>query len=137
MILFIFPCRDTNDQLPIHIAAGKGLRNTVELLLREDPDAVDAVDNHGQSPLLVAAKNGFPNVVSYLLAKNAHYGLKDKLGLTAFDWAVRRTFPDVVQVFLEIDEWKEVNRMNIGLFILLQSRDGSKIVTRLSHVTLD
>ena len=78
-------------------------------MLREDPDVVDAVDNHGQSPLLLAAKNGFPNVVSHLLAKNAHHGLKDKFGLTEFDWAVKRTFPDVVQVFLEIDEWKEVN----------------------------
>ena len=98
-----------NERLPIHIAAAKGLRNTIELLLREDPDVVDAVDNNGQSPLFVAAKNGFPNVVSYLLAKNANHGLKDKFGFAALDWAVKRKFPDVAQVFLEIDEWKEVS----------------------------
>ena len=101
--------RDANDQLPIHIATSKGIRNNIELLLREDPDVVDEVDNSDQSPILLAAKNGFPNVVSYLLAKNANYKMKDKYGLTAFDWAVKRSLPDVVQVFLNMDGWKEVN----------------------------
>ena len=99
---------DANDQLPIHIAASKGLRNTVELLLREDPDIVDAVDNADQSPLLLASKHGFSNVASFLLLKNADYKLKDNVGLTAFDWAVRRSLPDVVQVFLERNEWREI-----------------------------
>ena len=98
-----------NDQLPIHIAASKGLRNTVEVLLGEDPDVIDAVDNSDQSPLMLASKHGFFDVVSFLLGKNADYSLKDKLGFTAFDWAVKRTLPDVVEVFLERDDWKEVN----------------------------
>ena len=37
--------RDANDQIPIHIATSKGIRNNIELLLREDPDVVDEVDN--------------------------------------------------------------------------------------------
>jgi ankyrin repeat protein len=98
-----------NDQLPMHIAASKGHRNSVEILLRESPDVIDAVDNSDQSPLVLASKHGFFDVVSFLLGKNADYSLKDKVGFTAFDWAVKRTFPDVVEVFLERDDWKEVN----------------------------
>lgn len=59
----------------------------------------------------MAAKNGFSDVVSYLLSKNADYAVKDKLGLTAFDWAVKRILPDVVKVFLEKNIWKEVIRI--------------------------
>ena len=78
-------------------------------MLREDPDVVDAVDNADQSPLLLASKHGFFNVASFLLLKNADYKLKDKFGFTAFDWARGRSLPDVVQVFLERNEWKEVD----------------------------
>ena len=100
--------RDKNGQLPIHIAASKGVRSNVELLLRDDPDFIDKVNNFNQSPLILAAKNGFSEVVSYLLSKNADYALMDKAGLKAFDWAVKRTIPDVVEVFLEKNVWREV-----------------------------
>ena len=107
-----------NDQLPIHIAAIKGLQNNVELLLQCDPNVVDVLDNSDQSPLLLAAKNGFPNVVSDLLAKNANYMLKDKDALTAFDWSLRHTLPKVVEVFLNTDEWKKVNKVTLNNLLM-------------------
>ena len=62
---------------------------------------------------MLAAKNGFPNLVSYLLSKNANWKMKDKDKNTAFDLAVLRARPKVVQVFLEEDNdkecWKDVN----------------------------
>ena len=108
--------RDEKGQLPIHIAASKGVRGNVELLLRDDPDFVNKVNNLNQSPLLLAAKNGFSDVVSYLLSKDVDYELKDESGLTAFDWAVREKLPGVVEVFLEKNIWKEVIRMKLSLF---------------------
>lgn len=71
---------------------------------------VDASNNIGESPLMLAAKNDFPNVVLYLLLKEADYQQKDKNGLTAFDWAVRRALPAVARVFLDWHGWKEVTR---------------------------
>ena len=107
---------DANGQLPIHIAATKGLRCNVELLLRDDPDFVNKINNFDQSLILLAAKNGFSDVVSYLLSKNADYALKDKSGLTAFDWAVKRILPNVVKVFLEKSIWKEVIRIKCNIY---------------------
>ncbi|CAB3999948.1 transient receptor potential cation channel subfamily A member 1-like isoform X1, partial [Paramuricea clavata] len=98
---------DENGQLPLHIAASKGLKNNVSLLLRENPDFVDVLDKSSRSPLLLASQNNFPTVVSYLLSKNADYEIQDKLGLTAFDWAVSSNFPAVVQVCLDTNVWKE------------------------------
>ena len=100
--------RDADGQLPVHIAASKGLRCNVVHLLRDDPDFVNKVNNLNQSLLLLATKNGFCDVVSYLLSKNADHELKDKSGLTAFDWAVKRSLPEVVKVFLGKNIWKEV-----------------------------
>ena len=81
-------------------------------MLREGP-VIDAVDKSGQTPLMLAAKNGFPNLVSYLLSKKANWNMTDKDKRTAFDLAVLRTRPKVVQVFLDEDNdkefWKEVN----------------------------
>ncbi|XP_028403676.1 transient receptor potential cation channel subfamily A member 1-like isoform X2 [Dendronephthya gigantea] len=100
--------RDANGQLPIHIAASKGLRDNIEHLLQEDPALVDATNKMAETPLMLAVKNDFPIIVSYLLIKEADYKKKDKNGLTAFDIAVRRTLPDVVGSFLDWNGWKEV-----------------------------
>ncbi|CAB3983037.1 ankyrin repeat [Paramuricea clavata] len=98
---------DANDQLALHIAASKGLKSNVVLLLRESPDFIDIIDNSYRSPLLLAAQNNFPTVVSYLLSKNADYEIQDKLGLAAFDWAVSSKFSRVVEVFLDTNDWKK------------------------------
>ena len=105
--------RDANGQLALHIAASKGLKNNVALLLRENPDFVDVLDKSSRSSLLLAAQNNFPTVVSYLLSKNADYEIQDKVGLTAFDWAVSSNFPAVVQVSLDTNVWKEVNILHL------------------------
>jgi ankyrin repeat protein len=107
--LFDRSYRDANDKLALHIAASKGLKSNVVLLLRESPDFIDIIDNSYRSPLLLAAQNNFPTVVSYLLSKNADYEIPDKLGLTAFDWAVSSKFSRVVEVFLDTNDWKKVN----------------------------
>ena len=103
-----FSYRDSNCQLPLHIAASHGLKCNVALLLRENPEHVNVVDCSGRSALLLASQNNFPAMVTYLLSQDADYEVKDKFGLTAFDWAVNSNSPEVVQVFLGTKFWKEV-----------------------------
>lgn len=76
--------------------------------MQDHPDSIDVVDYLGQTPLILAAKYGFPNVVSYLLGVKAKCDLKDKSHFTAFDWALQRNLPDVVQSFLNTSNWKKV-----------------------------
>ncbi|CAB3995209.1 transient receptor potential cation channel subfamily A member 1-like, partial [Paramuricea clavata] len=98
---------DANDQLALHIAASKGLKNNVTLLLRENPDFINVIDKSLRSSLLLSAQNNFPTTVAYLLSKNADCAIQDKLELTAFDWAISSDSPEVVQVFLDNKVWKE------------------------------
>ncbi|XP_046847838.1 transient receptor potential cation channel subfamily A member 1-like isoform X2 [Xenia sp. Carnegie-2017] len=99
---------DTNDQIPLHIACSKGILKNVQLLVQDHPDSIDVVDYLAQTPLILAAKYGFPNVVSYLLGMKASCALKDKTNFTAFDWALQRNLPDVVQCFLNTSNWKKI-----------------------------
>lgn len=111
-----FSCRDSSDQLPLHIAASRGFKNNVALLLRENPEHINIVDCSGRSALLLAAQKNFPAMVSYLLSKNADHEVKDQLGLTAFDWALSNNSPGVIGAFLGTKFWKEVEVRHIGIY---------------------
>ncbi|XP_046851415.1 transient receptor potential cation channel subfamily A member 1-like isoform X2 [Xenia sp. Carnegie-2017] len=99
---------DTNDQIPLHIACSKGFLKNVQLLVQEHPDTIDLIDHSAQTPLILAAKYGFPKIVSYLLASKADFSLKDKIDFTAFDWALQRNLPAIVESFQNTANWKEI-----------------------------
>ncbi|XP_028396650.1 serine/threonine-protein phosphatase 6 regulatory ankyrin repeat subunit B-like [Dendronephthya gigantea] len=99
---------DANNQMALHIAASKGLKKNVALLLQENPDSINIADNSSRTSLLLAAQNNFPNLVSYLLSLNADYEIPDKFGLSAFDWAISSNSSEVVHVFLKAEVWKKI-----------------------------
>ncbi|XP_028398166.1 transient receptor potential cation channel subfamily A member 1-like isoform X2 [Dendronephthya gigantea] len=99
---------DANNQMALHIAASKGLKKNVALLLQENPDSINIADNSSRTSLLLAAQNNFPNLVSYLLSLNADYEIPDKFGLSAFDWAFSSNSSEVVHVFLKTEVWKKI-----------------------------
>jgi ankyrin repeat protein len=68
--------RDKYGQTPMHIAAGKGNSEIVELLVDERGDK-EAQDNNGQTPLHVAAKSGKIEAVRVLVRKGANKRAKD------------------------------------------------------------
>jgi len=61
---------------PLHIAAGRGYKSVVELLIESKAD-INAKNGQGQTPLHIAAAFGHDSVVELLLARGADIGAKD------------------------------------------------------------
>ena len=61
--------------IDVHTAAGLDMFETLEALLREDPDVANAPGCHGMSPLHFAAT---PRIAELLLAHGADINLRDR-----------------------------------------------------------
>ena len=73
---------------PLHYAASTGQVAVIEFLL-ENSAYIDAESPNGSTPLMMAAMYGSPESVKVLIQAGADLGIKNQLGLTAFDFAVR------------------------------------------------
>ena len=81
-----------------HAAAGLDMADTLEALIRGNPDVVNAPGCDGMSPLHFAAT---PRIAELLLAHGADINLRDRDHYgTAAQWTVRRR-PDVCCYLLE------------------------------------
>lgn len=80
---------------PLHYAATGGQVALIQLLL-EHHAYIDAESPNGTTPLMMAAQYGTLAAVKALLAAGADPALKNQLGLTAEDFAMRANRPDVV-----------------------------------------
>jgi hypothetical protein len=69
---------------PLHLAAGFGHKEVVQLLLDFKAE-VDAKNKNGYTPLYVAARSGQKDVVELLLAHGADINAKDNNGQTPLD----------------------------------------------------
>ena len=67
--------------MPLHLAAGKGPREIVELLIAGGAD-VNARDDIRVNPLYGASEGGYNYIVELLLAKGADVNAKDKRSVT-------------------------------------------------------
>ncbi len=79
---------------PLHYAATGGHVALIELLL-EHHAYIDAESPNGTTPLMMAAQYGTLAAVKALLAAGADPTLKNQLGLTAEDFAIRAGRQDV------------------------------------------
>ena len=88
-----------DNKTPLHVAAERGPKDIAELLIEEGAD-IGAVDSgyEGGTPLHWAAFRGQKAVAELLIERGADINLKDKLGLTPLDLAVRYGGEDVAEV---------------------------------------
>ena len=78
---------------PLHYAATHGHVPVIRLLL-DHHAYIDAESPNGTTPLMMAAHYGSPEAVKLLLEAGADSALKNKLGLTALDFAQRANRAD-------------------------------------------
>ncbi|PUE63264.1 hypothetical protein B9Z45_00905 [Limnohabitans sp. 2KL-17] len=73
---------------PLHYAASGGHVAVIELLL-ENSAYIDAESPNGTTPLMMAAMYGSPEAVKVLIQAGADLTVKNQIGLSALDFAVR------------------------------------------------
>jgi ankyrin repeat protein len=73
---------------PLHYAASGGHVPVIELLL-DHSAYIDAESPNGTTPLMMAAMYGSPEAVKALIQAGADPTLRNQLGLSALDFAVR------------------------------------------------
>ena len=82
---------------PLHYAASGGHADIAKLLL-EQSAYIDAESPNGTTPLMMAAMYGTPEVVQLLLDEGADSSLKNQLGMTALDFAKHGSRKDAIQM---------------------------------------
>lgn len=73
---------------PLHYAASTGQVAVIEFLL-DHSAYIDAESPNGTTPLMMAAMYGSPEAVKVLIQAGADLGIKNQVGMTALDFAVR------------------------------------------------
>jgi ankyrin repeat protein len=104
-LLLTYGC-DPNIQLkpefgcstPLHIAAGKGYKKLVEILLNHYADP-NIQDSQGFTPLHIAARAGFLDVAKLLLSKGCCPTVLDAQGKSACYWAKEYQYEVISQLF--------------------------------------
>jgi hypothetical protein len=82
---------------PLHYAATGGQVAAIKVLL-ENHAYIDAESPNGSTPLMMAAMYGSAAAVKLLLESGADPTLKNTLGLTAIDFAVRGQKKDSIEI---------------------------------------
>lgn len=93
---------------PLHYAATHGHLEVLNLLLEENA-YIDAASPNNTTPLMMAAHYGTPSAVKLLLEAGADPTLKNDLGLSAFDFAVRAKrmeSADIISAFVRAKQAK-------------------------------
>ena len=82
---------------PLHYAATGGHLATLQLLL-DNHAYIDAASPNGSTPLMMAAMYGTTSATKLLLEGGADPSLKNDLGLSAIDFALRAKKPESAEV---------------------------------------
>ncbi|KAJ1537210.1 hypothetical protein HK096_002339, partial [Nowakowskiella sp. JEL0078] len=86
---------------PLHVAASKGFKDVVCLLIDKAGALVDLSDKDGETALLKAAYHGYSDVVSELISRKADVNATDRDGWTALHNASSRGYYNVVKNLLD------------------------------------
>lgn len=85
------------DWAPLHYAASGGHVPVIMYLL-DHSAYIDAESPNGTTPLMMAAMYGSPEAVKALIQSGADPTLKNQLGLSALDFAVRGNRPNSIEL---------------------------------------
>ena len=80
----------------LHVAASKGNKEIVELLLTRGAD-IEAREDTGRTALHTAAFRGYMEIVKFLLEKGAKINAQTNDGKTPLDWAIINTKIDIAE----------------------------------------
>jgi hypothetical protein len=98
---------------PIHLAAMRGHCGCIELLLKLEPESLEAVERHGRTPLMLAATGGHADAIELLVGKGASIDAQSKDGKTALHWATVAHRLDAIRALVAAgasDEIREEER---------------------------
>jgi ankyrin repeat protein len=127
--------RSDKDETPLMLAAFRGHKSLVELLIWRDADVnksgwtplhyaasaghaaiakllldhsayIDAESPNGTTPLMMAAMYGTPEVVKLLLEEGADVSHQNQLGMTALDFAKQASRKDAIKLLLDASKSK-------------------------------
>ena len=82
---------------PLHYAASGG-QATIAKLLLDHSAYIDAESPNGTTPLMMAAMYGTPDVVKLLLDEGADASIRNQLGMSALDFAIQANRKDAIQI---------------------------------------
>jgi len=88
------------DRTPLMQAVAEGDLKTVQQILSAGAQAMDALDQGGQSALILACQSlkANPEIVKALLNAGANVNLRSRNGYTALTWAQTRHHPEIVRL---------------------------------------
>lgn len=97
---------------PLHYAASgpQAGQATIIALLLEHHAYIDAASPNGTTPLMMAAQYGAAESVQRLLDEGADPSLKNQLGLTAVDFALRAQRKDLAEKIVAAIRQRQPNR---------------------------
>ena len=94
---------------PLHYAATGGHAAITKLLL-DNSAYIDAESPNGTTPLMMAAMYGTPEVLKLLLDEGADPSIQNQLGMTALDFAKQANRKDAIQMLQALPQTPSVSR---------------------------
>jgi hypothetical protein len=110
---------------PLHYAASSGQVGIAKLLL-EHSAYIDAESPNATTPLMMAAMYGTPEVVKLLIEEGADLSLKNQLGMTALDFAKQASRKDAIQLLQTLPRTRKAPLPLPSDNGLLEIRSGDK-----------
>ena len=124
---------------PLHYAASTGQVAVIEFLL-ENSAYIDAESPNGSTPLMMAAMYGSPESVKVLIQAGADLNIKNQLGLSALDLAVRgnrQNAKELIETGLQRLALRSANSSSSDLASKVVTTSGSdKSVTRVPAASM-